>query len=179
MLEVLVALAIFAIMSLITYRGVTMVIDTRIAVVSETAYWRELTLAFERIESDLSQLAPRPWRDGAGQMQSPLRSVSSAAAPTGLEFVRFDANRAPLHGIYECRDQQLLLKLYPQPDLREGIEPVTHQLLKNLSQCELAFMDEKNQWLPTWTQSSRPRAIRIRLAMQQHNGMYERIFLIP
>ena len=36
LLEVLVALAIFAIMSLITYRGVNMVIDTRTAVVNET-----------------------------------------------------------------------------------------------------------------------------------------------
>lgn len=180
LLELLVALAIFAIMSLITYRGVSMVIDTRSAVVSETQYWRELTLAFERLENDLSQVAPRPWRDERGALQPPLRSVSSLQVPVALEFIRFDANRAPLHGVYECRDQTLQLKLYPRPDLAAGDEPVPYVLLSNLSQCEFAFMDKSNQWLPVWNDATtRPRAIRVRLAVAQRAGSYERVFLIP
>lgn len=180
LLEILVALTIFALMSLITYRGVSMVIDTRSAVVSETQYWRELTLAFERIENDLSQLAPRPWRDANGALQAPLRSVSSVQVPQGLEFIRFDANRAPLHGVYECRAQSLQLKLYPRPDLAAEDTPVVHVLLNNLSQCELAFLDQNNQWLPTWAVANmRPRAIRVRVAVAQRSGSYERVFLIP
>ncbi|QKJ65440.1 type II secretion system minor pseudopilin GspJ [Deefgea piscis] len=180
LLEVLVALAVFAIMSLITYRGVSMVIDTRSAVVSETQYWRELTLAFERMESDLSQIAPRPWRDAAGQLNPPLRSVSRSEAPVGLEFIRFDGDRAPLHGIYECQDQALNLKLYPRADLQAGDEAVTHQLLAQLTRCELDFLDAKNQWRSQWTEASeRPRAIRIRLAFAQRVGDFERIFLLP
>lgn len=179
LLEVLVALAIFAIMSLITYRGVNMVIDTRTAVVSETAYWRELTLAFERMESDLSQIAPRPWTDASGKIQPPLRSVSSADV-VGLEFIRFDADRAPLHGIYQCQQQSLILKLFPKPDLAATELAISHELLKNLSRCEIDFLDDKNQWRPQWNEAaSRPRAIRIRLAVDQHLGEYERVFLIP
>ncbi|WP_373974270.1 type II secretion system minor pseudopilin GspJ [Chitinibacter sp. SCUT-21] len=175
LLELLVALAIFAIMSLITYRGVSMLIDTRSAVVSETQYWRELTLAFERLENDLSQLAPRPWRDQQGQWQAPLRSTEQ-----GLEFIRFDANRAPLHGVYECSEQALRLKLYPQADLASGDQAAVHVLLKPLSQCEFAFMDKNNQWQSSWREAeTRPRAIRIRLAIAQRQGVYERVFLIP
>ncbi|WP_027469398.1 type II secretion system minor pseudopilin GspJ [Deefgea rivuli] len=180
LLEVLVALAIFAIMSLITYRGVNMVIDTRTAVVSETAYWRELTLAFERMESDLSQLVPRPWTDASGKIQPPLRSVSNPDASVGLEFIRFDADRAPLHGIYQCRQRSLILKLFPKPDIAAGELAISHELLKNLSRCEIDFLDSKNQWRPQWNEAaSRPRAIRIRLAVDQHLGEYERVFLIP
>jgi general secretion pathway protein J len=180
LLEVLVALAIFAIMSLINYRGVNMVIDTRTAVVNETAYWRELTLAFERMESDLSQIAPRPWIDASGKIQPPLRSVSSVDASQGLEFIRFDADRAPLHGIYQCQQKRLVLKLFPKPDVAANDQAVSHELLKNLSRCEIDFLDEKNQWRPQWNEAaSRPRAIRIRLAVEQHLGEYERVFLIP
>ena len=180
LLEVLVALAIFAIMSLITYRGVNMVIDTRTAVVNETAYWRELTLAFERMESDLSQIAPRPWTDGEGKSQPPLRSFSSAQVPSSLEFIRFDGDRAPLHGVYECRPQSLSLRLFAQPDVAKVDQAVSHGLLKNLSRCEFDFLDDKNQWRKQWGESaSRPRAIRVRLAVEQHLGEYERVFLIP
>lgn len=180
LLEILVALTIFALMSLITYRGVSMVIDTRSAVVNETQYWRELTLAFERIENDLSQLAPRPWRDERGALQAPLRSVSSVQVPQGLEFIRFDANRVPLHGVYECRAQSLQLKLYPRADLAANDTPQVYTLLNNLSQCELAFLDQNNQWLPTWAAvNARPRAIRVRVAVAQRSGSYERVYLIP
>ena len=180
LLEVLVALAIFAIMSLITYRGVNMVINTRTAVVSETAYWRELTLAFERMESDLSQIAPRPWIDAAGKLQPPLRSVMRGDGAKGLEFIRFDADRAPLHGIYQCQAQSLILRLFPKPDVSSNDQAVTHELLKNLTRCEIDFLDEKNQWQLQWNEAeTRPRAIRIRLAVEQHLGDYERVFLIP
>jgi len=180
LLEVLVALAIFAIMSLITYRGVNMVIDTRTAVVNETAHWRELTLAFERMESDLSQIAPRPWTDSAGKSQPPLRSFSSVEVPSSLEFIRFDGDRAPLHGVYECRPQSLILRLFAQPDVAKADQAVSHELLKNLSRCEFDFLDDKNQWRQQWGESaSRPRAIRVRLAVEQHLGEYERVFLIP
>jgi general secretion pathway protein J len=149
-------------------------------VVKETAHWRELTLAFERMESDLSQIAPRPWTDGSGKSQPPLRSFSSAEVPSSLEFIRFDGDRAPLHGVYECRPQSLTLKLFSQPDLAKADQAVPHELLKNLSRCEFDFLDDKNQWRKQWGESaSRPRAIRVRLAVEQHLGEYERVFLIP
>lgn len=180
LLEVLVALTIFAIMSLITYRGVNMVIETRTAVVNQTAYWRELTLAFERMESDLSQIAPRPWTDSNGKLQPPLRTLNSAELPSSLEFIRFDGDRAPLHGIYECRAKTLTLRLFPKPDAVRVEQAVSNDLLKNLSRCEFDFLDKDNQWQKQWGESaSRPRAIRVRLAVEQQLGEYERVFLIP
>ncbi|WP_273429720.1 type II secretion system minor pseudopilin GspJ [Chitinibacter tainanensis] len=181
LLEVLVALTIFAILSLITYRGVNMLVDTRTAVIDETRYWRELTLAFERIEADLAQLAPRPWRDAAASWQLPLQSVEAVANTpgVGLEFVRFDAQRAPLHGVYQCQGDRLLLWLYPRPDVVREDVPRRYTMLSNLTRCEWAYLDAQNQWQSSWRSASKPRAIRVRLGLAQRAGDYERIFLVP
>ena len=64
LLEILVALAIFALASVIAYGGLDSVTSTKSALDWEIRFWRELGLVFDRMEADFLQSVPHPLRDG-------------------------------------------------------------------------------------------------------------------
>src|SRR5437868_2538676 len=66
LLEVLVAVAVFSVFSVLAYAGVTRIIEGRDRVEAERERWRTLTLAFAQMEDDLAQARPRSVRDTTG-----------------------------------------------------------------------------------------------------------------
>jgi general secretion pathway protein J len=188
LLEILVALALFAIASVIAYRGLDAVASTKGALDKEIRFWREMGLVFDRMEADFLQSVPHPLRDSRDILQAPSRG-GNVGRENGffIEMVRQDENHAPVRVRYLCEQGRLTLRVSAMsfPGAAEGENgppgSVDTLLLSAVERCEASFLNEANVWLAEWPGDqtlARPRAIRLRLALSGR-GAFERVFHLP
>jgi len=72
LLEVIIVVLIFAIMSAMAYGGLNSVLKTRVAVEASMQRTADLQRAYMRMRSDFQNLAMRPIRDNFGDTQPAL-----------------------------------------------------------------------------------------------------------
>lgn len=173
LVELLVALAIFA---LISVAGVTLLrsgSDTQIAVKNRLEDLSRTNRLSNALESDLAQAVARPVRDAAGQ-PVPAFIQSDSATPGALfGFVRsgwsnFDeAPRAGLQRVAYLLDGKALKRVgWPMLDGAAPGEAAT--LVEDVSTAEVRFRDEAGEWRSDWTPTDAnalPRAIELRLTI--------------
>ena len=174
LVELLVALAIFALMSV---AGVTLLrsgTDTQVAVKARLEGLSRTNRLYNSLESDLAQAVARPVRDAAGQ-PVPAFVQSDAAAPGSLfGFVRagwsnFDESpRAGLQRVAYTLDNAALKRVsWPMLD---GAAPSDAAILvENVSAATVRFRDDKGEWRDDWTATDAdalPRAVELRLTLK-------------
>lgn len=188
LLEVLVALGVFAVVTLLAWKGLDLMTTAKANLDAEMRKWRELELVFERINMDLTQLAPRTWTDNNKQIRSPIQATGSEDGNTcQLDVLRFGNDNEPLHARYRVADGSLSLELPPVAYSANASQPVVTQtvypLLKGVSQCDLSFFDENNKTFKHWPAEdpedmTRPYGMRLRLTLEGR-GVFERVYYIP
>ena len=182
LLEVLVALFVFAVMSLMAYQGLARMYTIKTQVDQEMRFWRDLNLLMDRMQSDFTQLSPRYWRNAEQQLQAPLQSKTDKTGNFQLEILRLDGQREPLHLAYIWQNSQLQLAIWPAQNSATALNtPQVHSLLQDVSLFELAFMNAQNQWrdhCPENASSTRPRAVRIRIGFTER-AVFERVLALP
>jgi general secretion pathway protein J len=171
LVELLVALAIFA---LISVAGVTLLrsgSDTQIAVKAELEQQARFKRLANALEVDLAQAVQRPVRDASGQ-PVPAWSQEDGSNPDILfGFVRAgwtnldEAPRASLQRVaYLLRDGNLQRLNWPMLD---GANPgEAGVLVENVTAASLRFRDDKGEWRDDWTATdpaALPRALELRL----------------
>ncbi|HZI83072.1 MAG TPA: prepilin-type N-terminal cleavage/methylation domain-containing protein, partial [Casimicrobiaceae bacterium] len=82
LIEVLIAVAIVALLSLLGYRALAALSDSEEKLSTEATRWRTLDLFFARLEGDLRQAIPRPAR--LADAREPAWLGASDAAGNGL-----------------------------------------------------------------------------------------------
>ena len=182
LLEILVALTIFAISSVIAYSGLNAVISTKSALDRDIHFWRELGQVFERMEMDFVQISPQLFRGADGAVVPPLRGERPDDSEFIIELTRHDEERIPLHVIYRCAQGTLSLSLEPVTGRATASgAPMIHNLLQDVEQCDAAYLGVNNSWFSAWPADSlalKPRAIRIRLSLAGR-GQFERLYYLP
>ncbi|MBS1229315.1 MAG: type secretion system protein GspJ [Proteobacteria bacterium] len=184
LLEILVALAIFAIASAIAYSGLNAVASTKSSLDQEIRFWRELGQVFDRMEMDFTQTLPHLLRADSGELLPPLSARTAEAGGFLIELSRHDAERSPVHVVYRCDNGVLSLSVEPinrnQTTTATSAAPV-YPLLRNVDDCTAAYLDANNAWRSAWPGDQaqiRPRAIRIRLSLVGR-GQFERVYYLP
>lgn len=174
LVELLVALAIFA---LISVAGVTLLrsgSDTQIAVKNRLEEYSRVNRLYNAMEGDLSQAIARTVRDAAGQ-PVPAFTENDAATPGALfGFVRagwsnFDeAPRAGLQRVaYVLEDGDLKRLSWPMLDGTAPTDAAT--LIENVGAAQVQFRDDKGDWRSDWTTTDAmalPRAVELRLIIK-------------
>ena len=182
LLEILVALTIFAISSVIAYGGLNAVISTKSALDRDIHFWRELGQTFERMEMDFVQISPQLFRGADGAVVPPLRGQRTDDSGFIIELTRHDEERIPLHVIYRCEQGTLSLNLEPVTGgATSASPPPVYNLLQDVEQCDAAYLGGNNSWLSAWPEGPlalKPRAIRIRLSLAGR-GQFERLYYLP
>src|SRR3989344_4488682 len=89
LLELLVAIGIFALISGIAYGSLTRLMSDRARLQSEQEFWRVLSLTLTRVEDDLSQARERSVRDVIGFTQPAFRGHPTDTRATGAPSVEF------------------------------------------------------------------------------------------
>jgi general secretion pathway protein J len=159
LVELLVALAIFALMSGFAYRGLTAMLDSREALQKESRKWRDVALLVGRLERDLAAVLPRRAFAPSG---TPLAAISSAldsaATPAGLALTRSgnalmeNTLSAPQRVAWRLRDNRVERLTWASVDAAPRDEPVATPILDSVSALAFRYLDSKTlEWRTVWS----------------------------
>lgn len=190
LLELLVALSIVALVSVMAYGGLRSVLQTRQHVEQQAERMQQLQTALLIIGRDLQQMSPRGIRDEYGDRQPVMRSASMGALL--LEFTRAGWNnpaglpRSQLQRIAYGLEQQALQR-YAWQVLDRAQDSVPYQgvLLEGVRSVEWRYLDAAREWQEQWpadesgaVTDSMPLAVEMRLELDDL-GVIRRLFVLP
>lgn len=173
LVELLVALAIFALISVAGVMLLRSGSDTQLTVKGRLEDLSRTNRLYNAMEGDLAQAIARPVRDQSGQ-PVPAFTENDAGTPSALfGFVRagwsnFDeAPRAGLQRVaYVLEDGALKRISWPMLDGAAPTDAAT--LVENVSAAQLQYRDERGEWRSDWTATDAnalPRAVELRLTL--------------
>ena len=144
LLEILVALAVFAVLGLMSSQLVTRMIDVHEATVSRGDRLSALARAMDIVQRDVIQLADRPVRDELGDELPALRitpdiplELTRLGQRNPLDLPRSDAVRVA----YQLRDKTLHRLLWTTLDRAQDTQPIDQQLLDDVERFEVVVVD--------------------------------------
>ena len=172
LLEVLVAVGIFALFSAMAYGSLLRILDTRDRLESERDFWRTLSLSLIQVEDDLALARERTVRGPDGLTKLPAfrgQPVDSRAlGEPSLEFTRGgqivlgDGARSDLQRVgYQLRDGTLSRLVWPALDRPPVSEPRAAPLLEHVEELRVRFYAQPGGWVNAWpatTQTGAPLA---------------------
>ena len=189
LLEVLVAIAIFAVLSLAAYQVLQGVLRSGEISKEHSDSLTKLQRAMLIIEQDFTQIVARTSRD-EGVEQDKLRVITAGASlfeseDQGIEFTRLGwANplgllpRSDLLRVrYRLKEGQLQRLYFLYPDLVAGQEPQVQVLLNDIEKLSFRFWN--SGWQEKWTSVKKlPKGIEINFTSKRYSEI-RRAFLIP
>lgn len=175
LIEVLVALAIFAILALISYRTLSSVLDTRERLQKSSAVLRDQALFFSRLENDLFAILPRQSRNQDGLLESALVVEPTINADTPLiRFSRagFAANTgtaaAPQRIGYRLNNNKIELLIWEGIDQAPRAIPSAYVALNNVQNFQIRVLNkigEQATWLNSWSPTDQNNNAPVRLPL--------------
>lgn len=192
LLELVIAVAIFSLVSVMAYSGLYSAQMTSQRVEEAGDRLSALQVAFSLMGRDLQQSVNRPVRDAFGEMQLAFMGARSGVGAM-LEFTRTGLRnpagfaRSSLQRVaYGVEEDELLRLTWPSLDRGYGAEPVRTPILTGVKQVELRFMDIDRNWIDQWppitaqtsTESLLPIAVEITVETEDL-GKLVRLFRVP
>jgi general secretion pathway protein J len=158
LVELLVALAIFAIVAGFAYRSLDALLEARVSLEQESRKWRDIALFVGRIERDLAAvLATRTAVGPEGTMLMPVSSlVQSTSSDTGLALSRSGSPlqqnmlAAPQRVAWRLRDGNVERLSWSGIDAAPRDEPSVVPVLKQVDSLAFRFIDPQGEWRTTW-----------------------------
>ena len=184
LIELLVALLVLSLLALMSYRGLSSVLDARTHVRAETDKWRSVSAFFTRFEGDIQLAAPRTVRAASGEAPAWLGRPAPSKEP-GLEFSRFPS-MATLEGGrrtgYRFNENgEVELWLWPGPDTSPGARIARHVVLSGVRTFELQYLNADAVWIHQWPVTRFdppiPRAVRVRIVLESREELV-RVFAL-
>lgn len=188
LLELLVAIAIFAVVALLAYGGLATVLDAREDTAAGAARLRALQQTMLMLQRDLDQLAPRGIRDEYGDHKPALHGGAD-----WIEFTRggwsnpAEQPRSQLQRVaYALREQRFVRAHWQVLDRAQDSAPFEAVLLDQVRLLRVRFLDAKDEWQDAWPplnaqdgnqEAEPPRAVEITLELE-HWGSVTRLFRI-
>ena len=157
LVELLVALAIFALITGFAYRGLNAMLDSRVALEKESRKWRDVALFVGRIDRDLSAALERTSVSASDTRLSPISSLTeSTASAEGLAITRSgsplqeSALAAPQRVAYRLHEGAIERLSWAGVDIAPRDEPATVAVLGHVSAFSVRFLDAAGEWRTTW-----------------------------
>jgi general secretion pathway protein J len=173
LIEILIALAILALVGVLGYRAVSSLTDSEARLAAESERWRGLDALFARLESDMRATEPRDVR--VGNATEPAWAARADAfgnaeirlARAGPEFVLEPGSAGQRIG-YRLRDGAIEVLYWPHLDEPAGVEPVAYALADRIARFDVGYLDGHGEWHDHWPllgEDAVPRAVRIVLTL--------------
>ncbi|MBL4940686.1 MAG: type II secretion system minor pseudopilin GspJ [Colwellia sp.] len=188
LLEVLIAVAIFSIISLSSFTIFDTVLKGDATAKQHSARQNELQRAFLIIERDLTQIARRSIRlNGEAPLERLIQNSSDsfASEEQAIAFVRHGWTnpglllpRSDMQAVaYRLVEETLERLHFNFVDSVVGEEPKVRPLISDVTELSFEYFDGK-EWQETWPQKSLPLAIAIEVETKDY-GLIRRQFLVP
>lgn len=191
LVELLVALTIFAIMSGAAYRALTAMLESREALHKESRKWRDVSLVVGRLERDLGAALPRRSWGSTGSSLAPLSSnVDSSSGPEGLALTRAGSAllentlSAPQRVAWRLKENRVERLTWSGADAAPREEPTVTAVLSPVTALTFRFLDGKSlQWRPNWglpgTDEGLPGAVEMTLTLASGERVVRLVDLPP
>jgi general secretion pathway protein J len=160
LLELLIAIAIFAIVGILAMSGYNQLLRQREHAAETMARIRAVQRTVVRLTQDFGQLEPRPIRDATAASVQPALSFNTTGTYV-IEFTRSGwtnpagINRSTLQRVgYRLVDGKLYRDYWTVLDRTLSNPPVQTQLLDKVTTFSLRFMDTNHQWQTSWPVST-------------------------
>lgn len=173
LIEVLIALAILALVATLGYRAVAALTESEARLAAEAARWRSLDGLFARLESDMRAALPREVRSGAAAEPAWL-GTTDAAGNAELRFSRAGPEFAVEPGSggqrigYRLRDGAVHVLYWPRLDQPASVSPEAYPLADRIAGLRMAYLDAAGRWLDRWPslgEAAVPRAARVTVTL--------------
>lgn len=184
LLEVLVAVAIFALVGIASHRLLSSAVRVDAQTRQQEQQLRQLLRAMSSLERDVEQAMERPVLDHTGVSEP---AFWSSADGQGLQWTRGGWNnpqgtaRAQLQRVRWHYDGKALLRQYwPVLDRADDTPPQTQVVLEELRAVHWRFLDPQGIWRTQWQGEgpALPRALELRLEHARF-GQLRRVLLLP
>ncbi len=154
LIEVMIAMAIFAILAVLSYTGLQSVITSKTGTEAELERLQQLQITMLNLTTDLQQLSNR---DGHDSLGGKLHRLSSQNSDYLVEFTRSgwrnpaDQPRSTLQRVAYQLDEDRLLRIYwRHVDRADEEDRVERDLMDNVKTLQLRYLDDENQWQDNW-----------------------------
>ncbi|GAA4502594.1 type II secretion system minor pseudopilin GspJ [Pseudaeromonas paramecii] len=186
LLEVLLAIAIFASMSLAAYQVLQGVLRNDEVTRTQVSRMGEVQRAFAVLARDFQQAVPRPVRV-SGEASTEVIRVNAAELQSEGDAVAFvhtgwlnpgaQLPRSNLQWVgFRLMEGKLQRLSYLFPDPVIGTEPQEASLLSRVTGFKLRYW--QNRWLESWSDTSRlPTGIEVTLELEDY-GSIRRVFTL-
>lgn len=181
LLELVVAMAVFAIMAAIAYSGLNNVLIARQLTETHSEQLHQLQLAMSWFARDIEQIVNRGVRSEYGEMLPPV--VGNDFEGYLLELTRGGwrnpANQPRSHlqrVAYAVRDEQLVRAYWRVLDRAEDSKPFENVLLDGVKSVEIRYLGADDEWRTSWPELAAtgnvapavlPRAIEVNVDTKQ------------
>jgi len=191
LLELMVALSIFALVSAMAYGGLNNVMQARDVVAKSSDRMVQLQKVFNIMSRDLEQANARSIRDSYGTSQPGFQA--SAYGSNALEFTRGGWNNPFPSGkrvrsyqqrvAYRLEDNKLIRVYWFDLDLDYDSPKYETAVLTGVRDLEMRFLDKDKKWQTSWPPTGvedqpLPGAVEITLDLDTL-GKVNRLFLVP
>ena len=190
LLEVMVALAVFAILASITASAMYYAFDTRARVNQQANQLNELQYTIIMLTRDITQISERSIHGNEMRTFSPFVGLENY-----LEFTRggvvnphATVKRSMFKRVaYQCHSNTLIRRTWDSLDTPNRRRYEDKILLTHLNHCGFSYIDHSHQILPEWhdyaiqqnqKKESIPIAIRLNMTLD-HWGTMNLLFAIP
>jgi general secretion pathway protein J len=155
LLELLVAIAVFAIMAVMAYGGLSNVIANSDQSKVALNRLQQVQLAMLALSRDFSQISKRNIRDEYGNSTNYL--MVGGDIDLVVEFTR-NGRRNPAELLrshlqrvaYKLEDDRLIRMHWNHLDRSQGAEPVESELLNDVNAFDIRFLDSNGEWHSEW-----------------------------
>lgn len=154
LLEVLIAITVTGLIGVGTYQLFNSTLRTQSVMEEKGVKLERMQRAMTFISRDLQQVVPRPTRNGYGDREYAFSNRNTLYL---LEMTRLGwrnpmlAPRSELQRVtYELIEGKLYRNYYPVLDRAQETEFVSQELLDDVEEVSIQFLDEKNQWHDDW-----------------------------
>lgn len=159
LLELIVVIAIFGVMSAMAYGGLSSVLKTRAHVEQSLERTAQYQKAFMRLRNDFQNARYRPVRDPFGTTQPPFigDTTSHVTFTHGGWRNPLSQPRASLERViyYLDKNKKALIRgSYRVLDQSQDSKPVEVTLLEKVTDLSWRYLDSKREWQTVWPPAS-------------------------
>nr|VFJ51718.1 MAG: general secretion pathway protein J [Candidatus Kentron sp. FW] len=193
LIELLIAMAVFAVISAITYGAIRSAVETQRQVEARTSRFTALQMAMAVMERDVLQMVDRSIRNEYGERIPALQSAGDDFRL--MEFTRTGwQTLAGMKGMrlrriaYALEEDRLLRLTWNVLDRAEDSLPWSSVLLTGVENVEIGYLNTDEEWVSKWPPewmvgggapaAGFPRAIEIRIELTGI-GWIRRLLALP
>lgn len=172
LVEVLVALLVAAIVSVMSFRGIDALIMAETRLEEHSTQWVAVHRFFNTLETDLRLALPRPGRDAGGTSQPAMVGLAAPGVPFGAQLALMQSSASanpPIRRIaYRFSEGRIELLRWTSADLSPYGEPHVLLVLEGVRHFSIRYQGIDTVWRDVWQPNNPielPRGFEVQLEM--------------